>query len=110
MKAIPCTIQTLPTPGEECWIISVPGDAVSLAAKELSGLLAGQRKRVVFRHRDADFVITPDAATFSGQRISISKHWPECLEHLFSARETDHIDYEFSHKSGIITITVRIAP
>ena len=110
MKAIPCTIQTLPAPGEEGWIISVPGDSAPLAAGELTGLLAGQRKRVVFRHRNADFVVTPDAAAFSGQHISISKHWPECLEHLFSARETDHIDYEFSHKSGIITITVRIAP
>ena len=110
MKYIPCTLQTLPAPGEECWILSIPGQAVSPAARELSGLLAGQRKQIVFRHRDADFVITPDAATFSGQHISISKHWLECLERLFSARQADHIDYEFSHKSGIITITVRITP
>ena len=110
MKHIPCTIQIIPGSGEECWILSVPGDSVPLAAKELTGLLAGQTPRIVFRHRAADFVITPDAAVCSGQRVSTHKHWLECLEQLFSSRHTNHIDYEFPYKSGKISITVRITP
>ena len=110
MKYIPCTIRLLREPAEQTWAITVPAAVVDTAAGLISELLNGTRKRLVFLDQKSEFAVTADFAAYNGRQIPISRDFLECLEHLFSARETDHIDYEFSHKSGIITITVRIAP
>lgn len=109
MKYIPCTIQNRSCHGENCWVLSVPVDAVKNAAAEMTRLISGKTKRIVFSDRKTEFVITTESVTFSGRRISITKDWLECIEKLFSSPcrpGYSHIDEDFSDKHGDVCITV----
>lgn len=108
MRSIPCSIDTIHTPQVDCWIISVPTNAVGNATADFSDLLADKRKKIVFSDRKTDFIVTSDSAAYDGRRISVTKDWLECLERLFSDPHSCHIDYDFSDKHGDVSITVRI--
>lgn len=108
MRSIPCSIDIIRTPQEDCWIISVPASTAVCTAAEFSGLLGGKRKKIVFSDRKTDFIVTSDSAAYDGRRISVTKDWLECLERLFSNPQSSHIDYDFSDKHGDVSITVRI--
>lgn len=111
MKYITCTIRTFSKGGEDCWIISVPADSAKAAAVEMAGLLSGSVNKVVFSDRKNDFVVTADSVTCNNRRIRITRIWLQCIEKLFTHNihpGCSHIDYDFSDKSGDISITVRI--
>lgn len=105
MQYIPCTIEI----GHNFRIITVPVDAVGNAAGQISGLLTGTRKKIVFLDGKTEFVVTAGTAACNGRCVSITKNWLECLERLFTGDirpGISHLDWEFSDQH--IDITVRI--
>ena len=111
MKAIPCTIETLPAHIQDCWIISVPADALETASSLFEELLAGGRKRVVFLDRKTELTITADAAACNGRQVSITRHFLECVQRLFLQDirpGISHVDYDFHDKHSEFGITVFI--
>ena len=111
MKAIPCTIETHPAHIQDCWIISVPADAVKNASSLFDELLAGARKRVVFLDRKTELSITRDSAACNGRQIPITGDFLECVQRLFSQDirpGISHIDYDFPDKHGDFGITIFI--
>ena len=106
MRTIPCTIEVHRDHSADCWVIQVPEYSLKDAAEWFSELLSGSRKRVVFLDHKTDFTVTADSATFNNRQVPITRTWLECLEKLFSARHTNHIDYDFSDRHGDVTITV----
>ena len=111
MRYIPCAIETLSAHREDCWIISVPAEAIKNASSLFDELLAGDRKRVVFLDRKTELILTADSATCNGRRISITRDFLECVQRLFSQDirpDFSHIDYDFPDKHGDFGITVFI--
>ena len=111
MRYIPCTIETLSAPGENCWIISVPADVVKNAAALFAELLADDRKQIVFLDRKTELTITRNSAACNEKRICITSDFLECIQNLFSQNVRpgiSHIDYDFPGKHGDFGITVFI--
>ena len=108
MRSIPCTIHTIRTHREECWILSVPSGSAGNGAASLADLMAGKQKQIILSDRKTDFLVTSGFISFGGRQIAITKNWLECVHRLFSDAHTDHIDFDFSDRNGDVSITVRI--
>ncbi len=113
-RSVDCKIESLSSPGETAWLISLPEKAAQEAALLLAILNQGKIPQVKFADKSRSAVIcaTQDGYTLmlKNAQIAVTQTWVEALMgmlmdvYLNGWSDTAHLDQDFEKTSVTVTV------
>ena len=114
--SIDCVIETMASPAEDAWIITIDHAAVSDAIILLTALRLDRISQIHLKDRRQTAVIRPDSLTLADTAVPITAIWLDAVcamlvnIHLNGWTNTAHLDQDFTAPGGEICVCVTVAP